>query len=326
MSTITGIDAYSNVQTGAPDDGADPQAGHIRAVSHAALNNTRALYLHSILDTTLRPSPGNTGTFLFGDGSNLTIGLNGTTGNIFCRTLAVDQADGTGRILMDGAGCTFVMNNTSIIPQIAMDGDGGVVVLYDASGTPMITMTGNTGIVAAEHGFFRASTSYERVVEALYSPDFSGAGNWTFSTDNLTIPPKARFIQNSNLINYLLPFVFRPPHGATLTGAKITIDPANGHTNLPATKPRLRVYACDQTIGDGDGGSPILDVTDAPASIAAYEAQHTLTATGGTHVVDRDTYLYLAIFTGEIDASFGVSGLQAAWPRYVFTRLQVGEE
>ena len=85
------------------------------------------------------------------------------------------------------------------------------------------------------------------------------------------------------------------PTGATIVAVHARIQ-GNGHSSLPATKPKLTVYEVTDLTD-----TELATATDAPADVAAYEAFHTLSVTVNAPVQALKTYH--AKFEGETGAN-----------------------
>ena len=105
--------------------------------------------------------------------------------------------------------------------------------------------------------------------------------------------------------------------GATLTGVTLGLFPVVAtRGGLPATLPRLTLFRHDAT---SKTTVALGQVTDAPGSVGAYEAQHALTLSGLSDVVGNGS-TYSVQFRGEADAGANaVLGLTILWIQCAFT-------
>ncbi|WP_437992208.1 hypothetical protein [Sorangium sp. So ce145] len=109
------------------------------------------------------------------------------------------------------------------------------------------------------------------------------------------------------------------PHGSTLTGAYIMVQP-NTHGSLPAVMPRLRVMRTSsneitlQTVGSS--------APDASGSTGAYNVAHPITVSGLSEVVDRSQYNYFVKLEGEASTN-SMTGLQAGAPKWTATMTEL---
>lgn len=102
----------------------------------------------------------------------------------------------------------------------------------------------------------------------------------------------------------------RAPHGATITLVEVYIIGAPGHVGLPANMPSFSLYS----MSSSGVGTNIGTGTDASASVAAFEAAHTISLSV-SHVVNRTT-TRLAVF---LNAESGANALVGA--TYIGTRI-----
>jgi len=120
----------------------------------------------------------------------------------------------------------------------------------------------------------------------------------------------------SNLIRWPLPL----PHGATVTSVSIVVDPAAGHGALPV-KPTVVL----KRHSDAGVTTTLVNVTDPSATVPAYEAVHTVTATvPGGHLVDRSVNHYSLEFTNEAGGS-ALSGLRVLSAKVTLSRVKPHE-
>jgi hypothetical protein len=94
------------------------------------------------------------------------------------------------------------------------------------------------------------------------------------------------------------------PHGSVLTNVTVTLQPAGGHGALPAVLPVLGVYKRSLTTGlDTALAAP---VTDSSASVAAFQALHTIDSGVLAETIDRTTFRYYATMSNESGANAAV--------------------
>jgi hypothetical protein len=84
------------------------------------------------------------------------------------------------------------------------------------------------------------------------------------------------------------------PHGATLTGVSVYVDPANGHGSVPTVT--LLVKKMTQSTGSD---ATIASQVDTSGSAGAYDAVHTISVTGMTEVVDNTVNRYFAAVSAD---------------------------
>lgn len=90
------------------------------------------------------------------------------------------------------------------------------------------------------------------------------------------------------------------PHGAVLTRVDVPVLPAGGHAGLPATMPLVELFGQDMLTG---GLSTLVTQGDTSANTAAYHLAHSISATGLSHTIDRDTYVYHFRIRGELSTN-----------------------
>jgi hypothetical protein len=141
------------------------------------------------------------------------------------------------------------------------------------------------------------SRSITRAVPDFGMPDdIAAAANWTWTTN----PPCWATSGNGA---FYLAFPLPLPDGCTLTAVQATVDPQNTGGALPGAGggPALYVGSYDHTTGTAaDITAALPGVADPQenTSIAAYEARHTITASGLSTVIDRTTKRYFALVRG----------------------------
>lgn len=178
----------------------------------------------------------------------------------------------------------------------------GTTTLDGATTASDLTMSGTTNVKLASRSITRVQSSQAT------TDDDSG---WVL--DNTS--GKMLQIDTSQLPRVVSPL--RVPHGATLTAVGISINPADGHANLPANMPIVDVYALDY---DGTV-TPIGSATDGSANVAAYEAHHEIPVSGLSVTIDRTTKRYFATLRGESGANSAINLLYVATKAtYTITR------
>jgi hypothetical protein len=288
MSTITGIDEYSNVHATAPDDGSQIMASHTRHAVQVALNNTRYLYLRSM-------------DGLEGGSYDIDLEITGTLSapNDFTAGVAVIQdltAVNEAAFLagIEVAGTTAVED---------IDSSGGIGVLED------VTTTEGDFKFSTPRAFTRVAAAIPRVHDATWWIQSSVVNDqyWISQVDITT------GLTGSEWADYEVVGI---PDGATITGASVLIDPAAAHADLPATKPQILLAYQDVT---GTAGfQTIASQTDAPANVGAYEAAHTLSITGQSFAYDAAIHKVVVRVRGEFGAN-AEDELKVRPPRVSFT-------
>lgn len=204
--SITGIDDYTNVWTLAPDDFAPAKALDIRATAAIALNNTRHLYLHSVLDTVARPG-GNSGTFAFTgtpgiiagfvqiqaaeigglampNGSTPTITAEGTTGRIVCEDLQANRQPARA----DDPGADNLVTGPNVCKAWAYFTIGqGSVTIHDGYNIDDIEITGIPQIAkvtfarAMANATYAVTWGYDDADDVTARVPSKAAGDFTFN-------------------------------------------------------------------------------------------------------------------------------------------------
>lgn len=90
-------------------------------------------------------------------------------------------------------------------------------------------------------------------------------------------------------------FALDLPHGATLTGISIRVNPSDAHGGAPTQRPRFEVYKVSST----GAATLIASELDPNVVLATYEAAHSISATGLSETIDRSAYTYVAVLRGE---------------------------
>jgi hypothetical protein len=107
------------------------------------------------------------------------------------------------------------------------------------------------------------------------------------------------------------------PDGVKITSAIVYIDPSNSHSNLPTTKPILKLNAIDVATGTI---TPLGTTTDAPADLTAYQARHSITVTvASPFKYDKAVHKLVAVIQAEAGANaksaMVVEGCRCTWAR-----------
>lgn len=110
------------------------------------------------------------------------------------------------------------------------------------------------------------------------------------------------------------------PHGAELNSVTVGYRGASGHgafpSGAPATMPYVDVRYYDTTGGEDS----ILDQLDTSGSVAAFQADHTITVSGMNHVIDRTSRRYHVEITAEV-GSGSLVGARLLYVSATWTRL-----
>jgi hypothetical protein len=89
------------------------------------------------------------------------------------------------------------------------------------------------------------------------------------------------------------------PHGASITSYRVYVDPAHGHSGLPANMPIVSLFAIDE-----QGVAATTDTKTDASLLAAYNTKHAIyKALSSPWAVDRDTYRYVITVTNETGTS-----------------------
>lgn len=165
---------------------------------------------------------------------------------------------------------------------------------------PFVDLTNRT-----RHLSGRVDRAYQHVLgagpTATYSLPLHFTTNWDagagvpgFALDALGSAVDFKPVQWSNVLAVAV-FNLDLPHGAVIDHASVVVDPVGGHGDLPQYPPKW-----DLLVAPSSGATPtiIASGTDAPANVAAYEAEHAITAPSFTHAIDRDNG-YALKFYGE---------------------------
>lgn len=97
--------------------------------------------------------------------------------------------------------------------------------------------------------------------------------------------------------------VFNMPRYGTVRRLRATLDGAAAHGGLPSTMPRIRLVRFTAY----GIGADVIDVTDASASVGAYEASHVVTSGDVSIAINPTDRWYIAV-NGEGDTNY-VAGL-----------------
>lgn len=100
-------------------------------------------------------------------------------------------------------------------------------------------------------------------------------------------------------------FPLRLPHGSTITAIQCWYDAGGGHAALPSIMPKIELRECTLST---DTRNTVGSQSDTSASVAAFEARHTITLSGLSYTVDNSTKAIVALVTAE----FGSNALQDA--------------
>ncbi len=88
----------------------------------------------------------------------------------------------------------------------------------------------------------------------------------------------------------------KPPNGSTLTSVVVQMTGAAGHAAMPTTKPALSLVKYTRA---GVASTISGPTTDGTSSTGTYQADHQISLTGLTEVIDNSTYKYVAVITTE---------------------------
>ena len=113
------------------------------------------------------------------------------------------------------------------------------------------------------------------------------------------------------------------PNGATLNEVHVSINPANGHAGLPATKPAFILTSQDITTSTF---TTIATGVDGSSTAGGYDAIHYISATGLSVAIDRATKAYTVQLTGELGGNALANLVVYGAVKLVYTRTTVGED
>lgn len=111
------------------------------------------------------------------------------------------------------------------------------------------------------------------------------------------------------------------PHNSTVTTIAVHIDPAGAHVGLPANMPSIDIVSVD---GLGNVTS-LATATDTSVNVAAYEVAHTITATGLSIVMNRNTNRYAIRLVGESGAN-ALVGTSYIYTAVTYTITEMDED
>lgn len=213
------------------------------------------------------------------------------------------------------------------ITEALMDMSGG---FYLPSNGDMLAHDVNFSSASADKGFF---LKVLKNLLYLNSPHLAGSYRVSSRTPSrvrkLDLNPSTGSF--SNLGTYLndgatgsvaLGLV-ELPHGQTLTSFSMFIDPGAHATDLPGTFPYWELYA--KAVATGSD-TLVATKTDAPASLAAYNAYHAIEKTAISHLIDCDANAYYVRFEGESGANDEIGLKVYRYVDFTVTRTTVGED
>ncbi len=115
-------------------------------------------------------------------------------------------------------------------------------------------------------------------------------------------------------------WIFSIPAGSVITGVSVHIDPANTHSVLPTDMPVLQLHEIDPSNGSS---AQISTTTDPSASVAIFEAGHTITSAVLSYTVTTAKVIQARVY-GESNANSTGDGVY--WPPLVtYTRTTFSE-
>jgi hypothetical protein len=209
-------------------------------------------------------------------------------------TLDNDASDGTALVAANDSAsdpCVSLANgNASGVALDIADGDarfasGSLITLLGAGDLPQLAARTYDRVQNLHSG---RENGGSWVYSDAYSDGVNGRSGW-LQTDKTTA--FALIIPISNLVQ-----------SGTLTGVTVYLDGGLTavHGALPDTKPQHQVFKSNITTGVlTQLGST---ATDAPASVAAYEAGHSVAVTGLSEVI-TESHRYMAVVLGESGAN-----------------------
>lgn len=216
------------------------------------------------------------------------------------RPNAIDGLDGgtyAPSALLSIGGLAITLNPTTLTLS------GTSILITGSVDAPLVSTDSITAdaitISNATHTVNLASRAATRSEDS--TPRLSGT-DWAFTSTGTILAS----IANGDHVEWPI----TAPHGSVLTAFAVLLQPSGGHGGLPANLPALLVYKRNLTTG---GTTNVATATDSSASVAAYQAVHTVTASGFTETIDRATYGYFARISNEfgVDALVGLTILGA---------------
>lgn len=221
------------------------------------------------------------------------------------------------RYLREGG--TIPTTGPSLDSQGASLGDPDGTTLLGWSGygpTPQSTVRALLEILIDQIGAKVALNGADAMTGALRAPEFivtDGSNTVTllprapWRSDGIPMPVAGQWSYTTNgdvsadATGAILPIQIFPPHGSTLGSVSVTIKGAAGHVGLPGGMPTVQVWYVPLATGvPAPLGSATLDPS---ATVGAYQAAHSVVATGAAHVVDRDANKYMVVVTNESGAN-----------------------
>lgn len=207
---------------------------------------------------------------------------------------------------------TAFTDDVSSIPAAALNQwrvDLGRAVDGNAGGAYLPTSVIEIGNAGLKAGGVTKVLLGTRTVTRLSEPipcDFTGSTTWTNRG--------AAWFQAVTNSNYLF-LPIHVPEGATLNTVVVRVRGWTGHGALPAVMPHVRIWTYNFTT---DVSTEIgAAIADTAASVAAYEAAHSITFPSIATVADRTQKYFYALVRGESGANsitdLRMLGLTAAY-------------
>lgn len=113
------------------------------------------------------------------------------------------------------------------------------------------------------------------------------------------------------------------PNGCTLNEVHVSINPANAHAGVPATKPSFVLTSQDITTNTF---TTIATGSDGSSTAGGYDAIHYVSATGLSVAIDRATKAYTVQFSGEFGGNALANLVVYGAVKLVYTRTTIGED
>ncbi|HZL93359.1 MAG TPA: hypothetical protein VFB99_06930 [Vicinamibacterales bacterium] len=244
-----------------------------------------------------------------------------------------------GDVIVENGGDITIQSSAAIVVDV-----GGTITL-NGTETVQGTLTINATENIANGGELNVESGGVATVETGGILRFEGTTTPTYVTPSArTFTRTASPVAAYNFTNYASPvhqtptgnytynvlsdgtdawvlFAIDPPDGCTITECSIRIDPPV-HANVPAIPPELHLYT--QNVTDG---SAVTDDSQIDTSVdgAAFSVAHTITITGLSRTIDKDTTACWLGFRG-YGITNGVAVCRVYIPKFTFTRAKLGEE
>lgn len=178
-----------------------------------------------------------------------------------------------------------------------------------------ITQSVAGGIEIASGGSFDVLSGGAGTINSGGTLTFKGTANWplvdsqtivrscditpVYMTANVATNASGFIADSSTAGEAMWDITHCCPDDATLTAVRVRLAPAV-HGSLPANVPTLYVYSVD----DAGSGTTLVTQADTSANVSAYNAIHTISGTGISQTIDRESFQRIMVHViGESGAS-----------------------